>query len=365
VQKLWIDLDKDRSCQIIIGAGILGESTGLLSEYIGTHKTMVVSNPLVNALYGQEIAGALNSADIKYSVFLVPDGEEYKNLEQASRIIDQALNTGMQRDDFIIALGGGVIGDIAGFAASVYQRGIPCIQIPTTLLSQVDSSVGGKTAVNHPKGKNMIGTFHQPVLVIIDTLTLSTLAEREYLAGLGEVVKYGIIYDHDFFSFLENNAEKVKQKEPDTIQEMICRCIKIKSRIVSQDEKEAGLRMVLNLGHTFGHALEKLGNYKEIKHGEAVVMGIILASRLALEMGLLDNNSLQRIITLFAKLGIVMQWPDFSAIEVYNCMLNDKKVRDQQLQLVVPKGIGDFQIITGVEKKCLIKIIKECINGDA
>lgn len=365
MRELWIDLGEDRSYQIIIGTGILQNSSGILAEYIGTHKAMVVSNPLVSSIYSQQVSDALNRSGIENTIFLMPDGEEFKNLEQASRVIDQALDGGMQRDDYIIALGGGVVGDLAGFAASIYQRGIPYIQIPTTLLSQVDSSVGGKTAVNHARGKNMIGTFYQPALVIIDTLTLNTLADREYLAGLGEVVKYGIIYDRELFDFLESNTDRIKLKDQDTIRELVCRCIEIKGRIVALDEKEAGLRRVLNLGHTFGHALEKLGNYKEIKHGEAVAMGIILSSCLACETGLLDHGSLQRISGLFAKLGIVMRWPAYQAQEVYENMLNDKKVKNRQLQLVVPKGIGGFEIISGAEKKFLVRIIEKYINGDS
>jgi len=358
VREVTVDLGGDRSYKIMIAAGILGGIGRLLETFTSQSRIMLISNPLVFSLYGQQVVEALRSAGLRVSTALMPDGEEYKNMQQVNHMLDEAIAAGLERSSLILALGGGVVGDLAGFTASIYQRGIRYIQVPTTLLAQVDSSVGGKTAVNHSQGKNMIGTFHQPDLVIIDTLTLNTLAEREFLAGLGEVVKYGIIYDRDLFQLLEEKALMLKGGDQETIQEVVYRCVKIKSEIVAQDEKESGLRMILNLGHTFGHSIEKLGNYKSIKHGEAVAVGTILASLLAQELGLLDHGSVGRIVTLFEKLGISTCLPPYEPEEIYKGMLNDKKVKDDRLRIVVPRGIGGYEIIDDPDCNMLIKIIK-------
>ncbi len=362
MREVWVDLGGDRSYKIIIAAGIMEETGRLLEKTTGQTRVMLISNPLVFSLYGERIVHALQAAGLRVSTALIPDGEEYKNMQQVNNMLDEAVVAGLERSSLILALGGGVVGDLAGFAASIYQRGIRHIQVPTTLLSQVDSSVGGKTAVNHPRGKNMIGTFHQPALVIIDTMTLTTLAEREFLAGLGEVVKYGIIYDADFFQLLEEKALMLKNREQETVQEVVYQCVKIKSEIVAEDEKESGLRMILNLGHTFGHSLEKLGNYKNIKHGEAVAVGTLLASLLARELGLLDHRSVKRITALFEKLGIPLRLPPYKPEDIYEGMLNDKKVKDDVLRIVVPRGIGGYEIIDNPERNLLIKIIKEAAS---
>jgi len=362
VRELGVDLGEDRSYKILIGAGILGEAGTLLQQNINSSKVLLVSNPLVYSLYGEQTVQSLQSAGMEVSTVLMPDGEEYKNIEETMKILDKAVEIGLERSSLILALGGGVVGDLAGFAASIYQRGIPCIQVPTTLLSQVDSSVGGKTAVNHRQGKNMIGTFHQPSLVIIDTMTLSTLAEREYLAGLGEVVKYGLIYDKDFFTLLEKNAEKLKVRDQSAVREIIYRCVQIKSEIVSADEKECGLRMILNLGHTFGHSLEKLGDYRELKHGEAVASGTLAASLLACRIGLLGKKELSRIELLFQKFGISAYFPPYPPQDIYDGMLNDKKVKDNKLRLVVPRGIGGYKIINDPEQHLILDIIQDLIR---
>ncbi len=358
MREVWVDLAGDRSYKVIIAAGILDKTGIMVEKATGHPKVMLISNPLVFSLYGKPVVNALQAAGLRVSTALIPDGEEYKNLEQVTNMLDEAVKSGLERSSLIVALGGGVVGDLAGFAASIYQRGIPYIQVPTTLLSQVDSSVGGKTAVNHPQGKNMIGTFHQPALVIIDTMTLTTLAEREYLAGLGEVVKYGVIYDQEFFELLEEKAVMLQDRDQETVQEVVGRCIKIKSEIVAQDEKESGLRMILNLGHTFGHSIEKLGNYTSVKHGEAVAMGTLLASLLARERGLLDDRSLKRIVSLFQALGIPTSLPPYRPEDIYEGMLNDKKVKDDRLRIVVPREIGGYEIIDNPDRSMLIKIIE-------
>ncbi len=358
MREVWVDLGLDRSYKVIIAAGILEETGRLLERSIGKRKVMIISNPLVFSLYGERVIHALQSAGMKVHTALIPDGEEYKNLRQVNRMLDEAVTAGLERSSLILALGGGVVGDLAGFTASIYQRGIRCIQVPTTLLSQVDSSVGGKTAVNHPRGKNMIGTFHQPSLVIIDTMTLTTLAEDEYRGGLGEVVKYGVIYDRALFQLLEEKALMLKEREQAAVQEIVYRCVKIKSEIVAEDERESGLRMVLNLGHTFGHSLEKLGNYKSIKHGEAVAIGTLIASLLSREMDLLDDCSVKRITALFKELGMAMSFPDYNAEDIYEGMLNDKKVQDEILRIVLPRGIGGYEIIDNPGRDLLLNIIE-------
>ncbi len=363
MREVWVDLGGDRSYRVIIAAGVLEQSGQFVQRRMGKRKVMIISNPLVFSLYGERIINALQSAGMSVHTALIPDGEEYKNLQQVKKMLDEAVAAGLERSSLILALGGGVVGDLAGFTASIYQRGISCIQLPTTLLSQVDSSVGGKTAVNHPRGKNMIGTFHQPSLVIIDTLTLLTLAEDEYLAGLGEVVKYGVIYDRDLFQLLEEKALMLKAREQGAVREIIYQCVKIKSEIVAEDEKESGLRMILNLGHTFGHSLEKLGNYKTIKHGEAVAIGTLMASHLALEMDLLDHGSLKRIAALYKELGIATFVPPYKAEDIYAGMLNDKKVQDDILRIVLPRGIGGYEIIDNPGRGLLLTAIQTVLRG--
>jgi 3-dehydroquinate synthase len=362
VREVEVALGGDRSYQVIIAAGNLEQIGQLTDSLIGRTKAMLISNPLVFSLYGQRVADSLKAAGFRVTVALMPDGEEYKNLEQLSCMLDEAVAAGLERSSVIIALGGGVVGDLAGFTASIYQRGISYIQVPTTLLAQVDSSVGGKTAVNHPRGKNLIGTFHQPALVLIDTATLDTLAEEEFRAGLGEVVKYGVIYDYDLFRLLEEKADLLKCRDPETVLEVVYRCIKIKSDIVSRDERETGLRMILNLGHTFGHSIEKLGNYKELKHGEAVAAGTLMASLLAQKLGWLEAEQAGRITQLFQRLGITLQIPSYRGEDIYEGMLNDKKVEDDGLRLVLPKGIGGFAIFSNPSRELVLQVIREALD---
>ncbi len=357
VRELTVDLGMDKTYPIIIGSGILENSGEIIASVYKGRKLMLVSNPLVFSLYGEQVVTSLQNAGMKIHTYLMPDGEEYKNLQEAEKVLDAAVDIGMERNSLIAALGGGVVGDLAGFAAAIYQRGIPYIQIPTTLLAQVDSSVGGKTAVNHPRGKNMLGVFYQPKMVVIDINTLDTLAEREYLAGLGEVLKYGIIYDPDFFQFLEEKAFLIQGKDRSTLQEMVYHCLQIKSRIVAEDEKESGLRMILNLGHTFGHSLEKLGGYRDFKHGEAVAMGTMAASLLAEEMGLITTGEVRRLAALFEKMGISTRFPAFKPEDIYQGMLNDKKVKDEKLRIIAPKGIGGYELIENPNRDLVLKVI--------
>lgn len=349
----------ERSYEIFISTGNLEQAGDLVRSLSQTAKIILVSNPTVFPLYGPPLVKVLQAHGFAVEIALMPDGEEYKNMTEALKILDQAVDARLERGSLLLALGGGVVGDLAGFVASIYQRGIDFIQVPTTLLSQVDSSVGGKVAVNHPRGKNFIGSFHQPRMVIIDINTLDTLEDREYLAGLGEVVKYGIIYDEQFFAFMETHARAVRNRDKSCIEKLIYRCCEIKAAIVEQDEREMGIRAILNLGHTFGHSLEKLGSYQLYKHGEAVAAGTVMASCLALDLDLIDNRELMRIVDLYKLLGINPPRLAFSAEDIIAGMLNDKKTQNNRLRFVLPKGIGTCIIREDIAREQLIKAIDQ------
>ncbi|HWP95947.1 MAG TPA: 3-dehydroquinate synthase [Syntrophomonadaceae bacterium] len=349
----------ERSYNIVIKAGSLMEAGTVIREVTRAQTILLVSNPRVFALYGQLAIETLTSQGFRVEVSLMPDGEQYKNMEEMLKVLDAAVEGRLERSGAVAALGGGVVGDLAGFAAAIFQRGIDFIQIPTTLLAQVDSSVGGKVAVNHPRGKNLIGAFHQPRLVVIDPATLNTLDDRDFRSGLGEVVKYGIIYDQNFFTWLESQAQKIIERNPAGIEKMIYESCRIKSEIVALDEKEEGLRAVLNLGHTFGHALEQLGDYHLFRHGEAVVMGTMAAAYMSLEMGLLTGPDLQRISKLFTALGIGLPFPSFSPEEIYAGMQNDKKVSHNRMHFVIPQGIGQARIVEDPSRDLVFQAIKK------
>ena len=284
-----------RSYPIYIGESNLGKSD-LFIQNISHRNLVVLTNETIAPLYLDKLKNSLSEFNVKE--IIIPDGEEYKTLTQLEAVIGEMLKLGCARDTTLVALGGGVVGDLCGFVASTFQRGIPFIQIPTTLLSQVDSSVGGKTAVNHALGKNMIGAFYQPKAVIIDSTTLSTLPEREFAAGMAEVIKYGIIYDNNFFSWLENNTDKLIALNPESLNYAIQRCCEIKAEIVAQDEKEHGLRALLNLGHTFGHAIEAEMGYGNWLHGEAVGAGMVIACQISEQLNWMTPSEVRRAINL-------------------------------------------------------------------
>ncbi|MEK6546315.1 MAG: 3-dehydroquinate synthase, partial [Nitrospinota bacterium] len=264
---------KERSYSIYIDRGLLTEAGKRLSNIIAGKKIAIITNPTVNKIYGSILKNSFKGADIKIHLTEIPDGEKYKTLETAVKIYDWLTDIKIERQSSLIALGGGVIGDITGFVAATYLRGVPYIQIPTTLLAQVDSSIGGKTAVNHPKGKNLIGAFYQPRVVFIDIDTLKTLPKEEILCGVAEIIKYGIIRDGDFFEYLEGNIKKLINLEEKALIYSIKKACEIKADIVSRDERETGLRATLNFGHTIGHAIESLTDYKKYRHGEAIAIG--------------------------------------------------------------------------------------------
>lgn len=329
----------ERSYPIHIAKNLLGDSE-LIGQFISGQQVMVVSNVTVAPLYLDILLKSL--AGFKVTTHILPDGEEFKNLEVLDGIFDALLKVPCDRQTTMIALGGGVVGDITGFAAACYQRGIPFIQIPTTLLAQVDSSVGGKTAVNHPRGKNMIGAFYQPRCVIADIDTLNTLDDRQLSAGLAEVIKYGLIRDLDFFIWLEENIEQLCRRNADVLAEAIRRSCINKAEVVAEDEREGGVRALLNLGHTFGHAIEAGMGYGKWLHGEAVAAGMLMAADLSCRSGWISREDVQRIAVLLKRAGLPVDPPSEIDVERYlQLMQVDKKVMDGRIRLVLLKDIGN------------------------
>ncbi|MEW9797369.1 3-dehydroquinate synthase [Alteromonas sp. CYL-A6] len=328
----------DRSYPIHIKAGLLS-TPGFFVPYIKGPLAVIITNDIVADLYLDKVLSACEGK--RTEVIRVPDGEANKSLQQYERIMTRLLELNASRDTTLIALGGGVIGDLCGFVAATYQRGVPFIQVPTTLLSQVDSSVGGKTAVNHPLGKNMIGAFYQPRAVMIDTHTLSSLPDREFAAGMAEVIKYGIIYDSAFFAALERDVEALKRLEPTVISRTIQRCCEIKADVVAQDEREGGLRAILNLGHTYGHAIEAEQGYGNWLHGEAVAAGMVLACKTAEVFGWLSASETRRVVALLSAFNLPVIGPGgMSKADYVKHMKRDKKVAAGKMRFIIPKRIG-------------------------
>jgi 3-dehydroquinate synthase len=338
MQTLTVSL-ADRSYPIHIGNGLLSQAE-LILPHLKRKQVAIVSNTTVAPLYIQALAQPLRDAGISVIEIILPDGEAYKNNETLQTIYDHLLQNRCERNTTLIALGGGVVGDLTGYAAATYLRGVPFIQVPTTLLSQVDSSVGGKTGINHPLGKNMIGAFYQPKLVLADIDTLKTLPQRELSAGVAEVIKYGLIRDADFFDWLETNMSALMALDTAVASYAIYRSCQNKAEVVAVDEHEQGERALLNLGHTFGHAIENAMGYGVWLHGEAVATGTIMAADLSQRMGWLNAAEVQRIkdIMLAAKLPI--EAPDFGAEEYLRLMQLDKKVSDGRIRLILQQAIG-------------------------
>lgn len=356
MNKLIVDLGS-RSYPISIGQELL-KQPALFSDFITGKKVMVVTNEVVAPLYLETCKNSLKAFDI--DELILPDGEKFKNLTTFELILNALLANKHSRDTTVVALGGGVIGDMAGFAAACYQRGIAFIQVPTTLLSQVDSSVGGKTAVNHPLGKNMIGAFYQPKAVIIDINCLQTLPKREFAAGMAEVIKYGIIYDQPFFSWLEGHVTEIKAQQAGALTYMIKRCCEIKAEVVALDEKENGIRALLNLGHTFGHAIEAEQGYGNWLHGEAVAAGMMLAAHASLLLDLLNKEQVEQIAQLINAFDLPLTGPDKMTYKQYaEHMLLDKKVLNGKLRLVLPTSIGSSELFENVSEELLRTVIEQ------
>ncbi len=336
MQELKIDLGA-RSYPIYIGDGLLSRSD-LFGRHIGSGALAIVTNTTVAPLYLETLKQALSTRRVLDVV--LPDGEQFKTLATVERVLDALATARFNRDSAVLALGGGVVGDMAGFAASCYQRGIAFVQVPTTLLAQVDSSVGGKTGVNHPAGKNLIGAFHQPVCVIADTATLGTLPERELRAGIAEVIKHGMLGDAQFFAWIESNIERLLARDREALAFAIRRSCEIKASIVGIDERESGPRALLNLGHTFGHAIEAATAYSGWLHGEAVGAGLVMASDLSQRLGWIDQSELRRVRALLQKAGLARSAPQIGAKRALEFMGMDKKVRDDRIRLVLLKPLG-------------------------
>jgi len=327
----------ERSYPILIGAGLL-RSGELLSAQLSGRDAVLISNSVVAPLYAPLLKQALHGQRVVEVV--LPDGEQHKSLATASRVFDVLIANRVGRDAVVLALGGGVVGDLAGFVAACYQRGIDLLQIPTTLLAQVDSSVGGKTAVNHPGGKNMIGAFHQPRAVIADTEVLRTLPDRELRAGLAEVVKYGLICDPEFFDWIEANIDALLARSTDALSHAIFRSCQIKAQIVGRDEREQGERALLNLGHTFGHAIESATGYLDWQHGEAVGAGMLMAAEMSQRLGHLDTAVVARLRALLQRCGLPVAAPRIGAARAFDYMRLDKKVHGGRIRLVLLQQLG-------------------------
>jgi 3-dehydroquinate synthase len=342
----------ERSYPIHIGPGMLNE-TALLLQHLKQKQVAIVSNTTVAPLYLAKIAQPLRDAGVRVVEIVLPDGEQYKNTETLNMIYDALINARCERNTTLIALGGGVIGDLTGYAAATYLRGVPFIQIPTTLLSQVDSSVGGKTGINHPKGKNMIGAFYQPQLVLIDTNTLHTLPQRELSAGVAEVIKYGLIRDAAFFDWLEKHMSSLMALDEAVVCEAVYRSCNNKADVVAADEKEAGERALLNLGHTFGHAIENAMGYGVWLHGEAVAAGTMMAANLSLRMGWLNTSDVQRMQNIFQSAKLTQIPPALGVEKYLELMGLDKKVQDGKIRLVLQQGIGKALMTSEYDSKAL------------
>lgn len=345
----------ERSYPISIGQGLLNQ-VDLFSSAITSKKVMVVTNTKVAPLYLEQLLACLSQYQV--DVVTLPDGEQYKNLDTLNQIFSELLAQQHSRDTTIVALGGGVIGDMAGFAAACYQRAVPFVQVPTTLLSQVDSSVGGKTAVNHPLGKNMIGAFYQPKAVVIDINCLATLDKRELAAGMAEVIKYGIIYDAEFFAWLETHLDQLMALDPELMTRAIARCCEIKAEVVAKDETEQGIRALLNLGHTFGHAIEAEQGYGVWLHGEAVGAGMVMAAETADLAGMIGQGEVTRMRTLIERAGLPIEPPQGMGLaEFIPHMMRDKKVLDGKLRLVLPSSIGTAEVVDTITESDIKTVI--------
>ena len=354
----------DRSYPVLIGRGLLNRAE-LLGPHLHGRQVLVVSNQIVAPLYLDELRTAFPCQQL--DTLLLPDGERHKNLDVVSTIFDRLVQQRHERSTTLVALGGGVVGDITGFAAATYQRGCNYIQVPTTLLAQVDSSVGGKTAVNHPLGKNLIGAFYQPRCVLIDLDTLATLPQREYAAGLAEVVKYGLICDAGYYDWLERHADELVVRNPSVLAEAVSRSCAIKAAVVAEDETEGGRRALLNFGHTFGHAIETWTGYSSWLHGEAVASGMVLAMRLSVALGLIDTGQQGRLEDLLVSLGLPVRPPvGMKSDDFLELMARDKKVVNGSIRLVLLESIGQAVVRSDYDQNALRSCLTgACQNGSA
>lgn len=362
IKKIDIKL-AERSYSILIKPGILKDLSNKLGEQVADKTVLIITDDNVNKLYGNEILKKINSVADKASLFSITPGESSKNLATIEKLYQECINEKLNRTSVIVALGGGVVGDIAGFTAATYMRGIDFIQIPTSLLAMVDSSVGGKCGVDLPQGKNLVGAFWQPKKVIIDPDTLKTLPPREVKCGLAEVIKYGMIFDEQFFTFLENNAKQLNDMDPETYSSVIARCCQLKARVVEDDEKEeTGIRTLLNYGHTFAHAIETVTGYEKYNHGEAVAIGMCIAANLAVDDARLDDAGELRQENLLRKLHLPCSVEGVKPQEIYSAMSKDKKVVSGKIRFILPETIGEAVVAEVPEKNLIINAIRNCCD---
>jgi 3-dehydroquinate synthase len=340
------------SYEIRVGRRLFAQLREQLAAADLSGSVLVISQPKILKAVGKRLNGG-------FATVVMPDGERAKTLRTVARLIDEMVRLKMSRQSTIVALGGGLVGDVAGFAASVYMRGVAVVQVPTTLLAQVDSSIGGKTAVNHRVAKNLIGTFHQPKLVLSDPELLETLPAREYTSGLYEALKYGVIRDSNLFSQFETSTAALLSRDPQVIESLVAACAAIKADVVQLDEREGGVRQILNFGHTVGHALEAAGGYRRLKHGEAVGYGMIAASRIAAELGLLSDTDRLRIERAVRAIGRLPSLTGFLAPAILNALQHDKKVRDGAVHFVLPRAIGQVEITADVP----FALVRDTVRG--
>ena len=339
MRKVRVDLG-EKSYDIVIGYGIEQEIKDFVTSAGYSSKALLITDTHVGPLYGKKVQELLSEAGLTVTMVQIPAGESSKNLTVANEVFTRAIELGLDRKSPIFALGGGVVGDLAGFVAATYMRGVPFVQLPTSLLAQVDSSVGGKVAVNHELGKNLIGAFYQPQAVFMELNCMKSLPPREIYTGLGEIIKYGIIYDAAFFAFLEENKEQVLSLEPEALVHMIARSCEIKAAVVSEDEKEAGLRRILNFGHTIGHAIEKETEYVRYNHGEAVATGMIGAAHISRQLGLIDDENFDRVKKLVAAYKLPLQAGGVTVDGMYGDIFHDKKTVGGKVTWVLMEKIG-------------------------
>ena len=358
MDEIVVDLGP-RSYPVHIGRGLLARAGRLLQGRLKGRKILVVTNTVVGELYEERLCRGLRDGGFEVTSARVPDGEEYKTLATAGRLYEVLFEQGLDRTDAVMALGGGVIGDLAGFAAATFKRGLHLVQVPTTLLAQVDASVGGKTGVDHPRGKNMIGAFHQPAAVLTDLETLRTLDGREIRAGLAEVIKYGVIADGEFFGFLEDRLEALLGLDLETMKVAVNRSCRIKAAVVAADELDRGERAVLNFGHTLGHAIEAASGYKTYRHGEAVAIGMAHAAEIAVRMDITEDRTFRRIDTLLRKAGLPTADRTVDPEKVIVFMRQDKKMAGGRVRFILPREIGRAEIHDGVPEQLILDILKE------
>ena len=348
-ETVHVDLG-ERSYDIVIGPDLVMQAGGLIAGWIRCRRAVVMTDENVDELYAEAVGASLVEAGAEVDLMVVAAGENSKSLECVGQLWQELLEIGADRKTVVVAVGGGVVGDLAGFAAAGFARGLPFVQVPTTLLAQVDSSVGGKTGVNLPNAKNMVGAFWQPQGVVIDVTTLASLPEREYRSGLAEVIKYGVILDADFFAYLEEHAAAINARDPAVLRHVIARSCRLKADVVEADEREtSGQRAWLNYGHTFGHALEAITGYGELLHGEAISIGMLCASRLAEKVCGLPAEATRRQHDLIAMLGLPTELPAVDRKRLVELMQHDKKTEHGQLRFILPDRIGRVDLIEGVE----------------